>query len=158
MPRETTPWQGVGGVIRVCAMNKLFATVTAPAPRATPVLRPVPAPGPARKASPTRCFVRDLVMDALIGVYAHERSTSQRIRLNLDLEVVAPGVTGEDLAEMVKGLVGQGHVTLIETLAERIADRCLDDDRVAAVTVRVEKLDVFPDAASVGVEIERSRS
>ncbi|KAA0684337.1 dihydroneopterin aldolase [Roseomonas genomospecies 6] len=106
----------------------------------------------------TRCFVRDLVMDSLIGVYAHERVKPQRVRLNLDLEVAAPGVTGEDMAAVAKGLVSQGHVTLIETLAERIAERCLADERIAAVKVRVEKLDVFPDAASVGVEIERARA
>lgn len=129
-------------------MNKLFATITSPAT--------APAPRPAQTMS-TRCFVRDLVTDALIGVYAHERIKSQRVRLNLDLDLVAPGVTGEDMAAVVKGLVSQGHVTLIETLAERIADRCLEDDRVRTARVRVEKLDVFPDAASVGVEIERSR-
>ncbi len=126
-------------------MNKLFATVTAPLPRSTPA------------AVSTRCFVRDLVMDALVGVYAHERIKPQRIRLNLDLETIAPGITGEDMAAVVKGLVNQGHVTLIETLAERIAERCLADARIASVKVRVEKLDVFPDAASVGVEIERAR-
>ena len=126
-------------------MNKLFATVTAPVPRSAPA------------ALSTRCFVRDLVMDALIGVYAHERIKPQRIRLNLDLETIAPGITGEDMAAVVKGLVNQGHVTLIETLAERIAERCLSDARVSWVKVRVEKLDVFPDAASVGVEIERAR-
>ncbi|MBP2315946.1 dihydroneopterin aldolase [Azospirillum soli] len=127
-------------------MNKLFATVTAPLPRSTPA------------AVSTRCFVRDLVMDALVGVYAHERIKPQRIRLNLDLETIAPGITGEDMAAVVKGLVNQGHVTLIETLAERIAERCLADARIASVKVRVEKLDVFPDAASVGVEVERARS
>ena len=99
-----------------------------------------------------------VVMDALIGVYAHERIKPQRVRLNLDLEVAAPGVTGEDMAAVVKGLVSQGHVTLIETLAERIAARCLEDERISTVKVRVEKLDVFPDAASVGVEIERARA
>lgn len=126
-------------------MNKLFATVTAPVPRA------------ASAALSSRCFVRDLVMDALIGVYAHERLKPQRIRLNLDLDVIAPGVTGEDMAAAVKAVVSQGHVTLIETLAERIAERCLADARVRSARVRVEKLDVFPDAASVGVEIERAR-
>ncbi|MBP2292507.1 dihydroneopterin aldolase [Azospirillum rugosum] len=135
-------------------MNKLFATITASATASATA----PAPRPAQTTTSTRCFVRDLVMDALIGVYAHERIKSQRIRLNLELDLAAPGVTGEDMAAVVKGLVSQGHVTLIETLAERIADRCLEDDRVSAARVRVEKLDVFPDAASVGVEIERARA
>jgi dihydroneopterin aldolase len=42
-------------------------------------------------------------------------------------------------------------------MAESIAGLCLADPRVRAARVRVEKLDVFPEAASVGVEIERVR-
>ena len=48
-----------------------------------------------------------------------------------------------------------GEALAVETLAERIAEQCLADPRVQLARVRVEKLDVFPDAASVGVEIER---
>lgn len=124
-------------------MNKLFATVTAPRLATATLLN--------------RVFVRDMVMDASIGVYDHEKVAPQRIRLNLDLEVVGSGVTGEDGVAAIRAVAGQGHTTLIETLAERIAARCLEDARVRSVIVRVEKLDVFPDAASVGVEIERSR-
>lgn len=124
-------------------MNKLFAAVTAPRlVTATPL---------------NRVFVRDLVMDASIGVYDHEKTAPQRIRVNLDLDVVGSGVTGEDGVAVIRAIAGHGHTTLIETLAERIAARCLEDARVRRVVVRVEKLDVFPDAASVGVEIERAR-
>ncbi|HJO96838.1 MAG TPA: dihydroneopterin aldolase, partial [Rhodospirillales bacterium] len=52
-------------------------------------------------------------------------------------------------------IVGQGHVNLVETLAEKIAAACLKDKSIRSLRVRVEKLDVFADAASVGVEIER---
>ena len=55
----------------------------------------------------------------------------------------------------VRRVIGAGHVNLAETLAERIAEMCLEDRRVLSARVRVEKLDVFPEAASVGVEIER---
>ncbi|GLR67262.1 diguanylate cyclase [Acidocella aquatica] len=120
-------------------------------------------------------FVRDLVLDASIGVYAHEHETLQRIRINLDLSVVDDGgahrshcVAGpDDLARVVdyeaivvraREIVKSGHVQLVETLAERLARTCLDDARVLNVRVRVEKLDVFVDAASTGVEIERWNS
>lgn len=126
-------------------MNKLFATVTAP----------VPNPAPAVMF--TRSFLRDLVMDALIGVYDHERDNRQRIRLNVELEMIRPGMTSDAIADLVKEIIEAGHTTLVETLAERIAAQCLDDLRVQSARVRVEKLDVFPDAASVGVEIERHR-
>ena len=61
----------------------------------------------------------------------------------------------EHLVSAVQELVDSGHVNLVETLAERIAGLCLDDPRVRTARVRVEKLDVFANAASVGVEIER---
>ena len=119
-----------------------------------------------------RMFVRDLVLNAQIGVYAHEQGRTQRIRVNLDLAVEdqqatnmsRPAVGADDLTRVVdydtvinavRQIVATGHVQLVETLAERVAEACLQDPRVHNVRVMVEKLDVFPDAASVGVEIER---
>ncbi|HYD30750.1 MAG TPA: dihydroneopterin aldolase [Azospirillaceae bacterium] len=126
-------------------MNKLFARVTAP------VLR-----DPAPETRSTRLFVRDLVLESLIGVYEHERKAPQRIRINLDLEAVDAKPV-DAFAQLAKDIVAAGHVTLVETLAERIAERCLSTPAIRSVRVRVEKLDVFPDATSIGVEIERFR-
>jgi len=118
-------------------------------------------------------FLRDLVLPARIGVHAHEERGSQRIRINVDLGVrddgarVSRAPVGRDelsrvvdyevLANRVRAIVAAGHVRLVETLAERIAEACLEDARVDLARVRVEKLDVFADAASAGVEIERRR-
>ena len=136
-------------------MNKLFAQVVAPVPR------------PAAERPLTHVFVRDLVLDAMIGAYEHEKHKPQRVRINLDLHVeLRPGPSTDHLADVVsyenlitsvRDIVGAGHVNLCETLAERIADRCLIDRRVKVAKVRVEKLDVFPEAASIGVEIERKQ-
>jgi len=115
-------------------------------------------------AAAAHLFVRDLVLPSLIGVHRHERDVKQRVRINLDLMVAEPLASDDRLASVVnyeaivariRTAVGSGHVNLVETLAERIATLCLDDSRVRLARVRVEKLDVFPDAASVGVEIER---
>ena len=109
-------------------------------------------------------FVRDLELMAMIGVYGHEHEEKQRIRINLDLAVqefsdikdnIDNVVSYEDIVCSTRRLVDSGHVNLVETLAEKIADLCLADHRVRTARVTVEKLDVFPDAASVGVEIER---
>lgn len=113
-----------------------------------------------------RVFVTDLVVDCLIGVYRHERDGAQRVRINLDLTVfespepiddkLTNVLSYEDLIVKVRALAGAGHVNLVETLAERIADLCLAEADVSVAKVRVEKLDVFADASSVGVEISRS--
>jgi dihydroneopterin aldolase len=113
-------------------------------------------------------FVRDLVLSAHIGVHHHEQGRPQPIRINLDLSVregrapiddeLANVVSYEDLVDRARAIVAEGHVRLVETLAERIAEMCLADPRVAVARVRVEKLDILPDAESVGVEIERFNS
>jgi 7,8-dihydroneopterin aldolase/epimerase/oxygenase len=110
-------------------------------------------------------FVRDLVVPSSIGVYRHERGAAQRVRVNVNLAVLegdapvddqlANVVSYEKVVEGVRQVAQRGHINLVETLAERIAALCLSDPRVRTVRVRVEKLDVFPDAASVGIEIER---
>ncbi len=130
-------------------------------PRATDTSRPL-----------RKMFIRDLVLNASIGVHPHERAAPQRIRINLDLAIAEdgpanlsrPAVGRDDLSRVVdyeaivnrvRAIAAAGHVQLVETLAERLAEACLADARVATARVRVEKLDVFADAASAGVEIER---
>ncbi len=112
-------------------------------------------------------FIRDMVLPASIGVYPHEQSAEQRVRINIDLGIpeahdagvgrdeLSRVVSYERVAHAVRRIVASGHVMLAETLAERIAEACLTDGRVALARVRIEKLDVFADAASAGVEIER---
>jgi dihydroneopterin aldolase len=120
-------------------------------------------------------FLRDLVLQASIGIHPHERVASQRVRINIDLAVEddpADGLsraaaTRENLSQVVdyevvatriRSIVTAGHILLVETLAERIAESCLQDVRVEIARVRVEKLDVFIDTLSAGVEIERRQS
>jgi len=128
----------------------------------------VPLPFLASAAEGTRhVFVRDLVLPGRIGVHRHEERDAQRVRINVDLAVddevgavadrLEDVVCYESVAEAVRRIVGEGHVKLVETLAERIAAFCLADRRVATARVRVEKLDVFADASGAGVEIERRR-
>ena len=112
-------------------------------------------------------FVRDLVIPALIGIHKHERDGQQNIRVNLDMEVpeakspiqdrLSDVVCYEEIVDSIRGIVVSGHINLVETLAEKIAARILTDQRIKCVRVRIEKLDIFPDASSVGIEIERSR-
>jgi dihydroneopterin aldolase len=115
-----------------------------------------------------RILLRDLVVRASIGVHDHEHRRPQQVCINVELTVRHPGpgfrdeiaavLSYEGLVEGIRRVAQAGHIKLIETLAERIADLCLADDRVHGAEVRVEKLEVFPDAASVGVAISRWRA
>ena len=91
------------------------------------------------------------------GVYAEEREKGQPFVIDVVLEVdTGPAAASDEvtdtvhygeLAARVVAVVEGEPVNLIETLAQRIADVCLDDDRVAAVEVTVHKPE-----APVGVE------
>ena len=112
-------------------------------------------------------FVRDLSLLALIGIHDAEKIKPQRIVVNIDLSVqetetpmpddISHVVSYEIIVKKCEGIVAEGHVNLVETLAEKFADACLKDRRVVAARVRIEKPDIIPNARSVGVEIERMR-
>lgn len=113
-----------------------------------------------------RMFIRNLVLTASVGVYAYERTVPRRIRVNLDCFIWENSIPligdhldhvicYQTLLETVRTVIADRHVNLIETLAERVATACLQDMRVRSVKVRIEKLDLFTDVDSVGIEIER---
>lgn len=128
-------------------------------------ITPLPRP---KRAPIRRVFVRELLLMASIGAYAHEREAEQPIRMELDLDVTEPADPASDQLETVvcydrmvqgvKAILAEGHIQLIETLAERVAAMALAHPMVLAARVRVEKPNAIEEAAAVGVEIERRKA
>lgn len=115
-----------------------------------------------------RIFVRDLVVPWNIGIYDHEHDGPQRVRFNVDLLVREAKEFDADkyrqvvcyagVVDRIRQLANDGHVNLVETLASRVADLCLADERVVEATVRAEKLDAIEGVSSVGIEITRRQA
>jgi dihydroneopterin aldolase len=82
-------------------------------------------------------------------VYDAERSTGQPFVVDVELVLdLRPAAASDDvtdtvhygeLAERVLAVVQGEPVALVETLAQRVADVCLADPRVAETTVTVHK-------------------
>jgi dihydroneopterin aldolase len=118
-------------------------------------------------ARPRKVFVRELELMAHVGVFEVEHRYEQRLVVSVELDIVDTyDGTSDRLAEVldygavvssIQRIVEAEHVNLLETLAERIATTWLDDSRVKAVRVRLEKPDILPGCRSVGIEIERMR-
>lgn len=125
----------------------------------------VTSSGSATDAAFDRVFVHDLVLDAEIGVYTHEKGVTQRARFSVDIEVTPSDQSIDDeigrvldydmIIATIKDILAVGHINLVETLADAIATSCLEHPRAASVKVKIEKLDKEPGA--VGVEIVRRR-
>lgn len=110
-------------------------------------------------------FVRALETFATVGVHEHEKKAPQRLIISVDLNVVedAEGhkdqlnnvVCYEHVVRNIQAICASRHVNLLETLAEKIAENCLQDKRVLAVRICIEKPDILDECSSVGIEIER---
>jgi 7,8-dihydroneopterin aldolase/epimerase/oxygenase len=104
------------------------------------------------------------------GWFDWEREQGQEFVVDVELSVdVAPAARSDDLADTVDygglatdvvALVEGEPVRLVETLAERIAVRCLQDERVSSVTVTVHKpqAPVQVQLTDVAVTVTRTRS
>jgi dihydroneopterin aldolase len=114
----------------------------------------------------TTIFIRNLEVAVNIGVHKHEFGMAQPVRINVELTTdtnnagdrLESVVDYEAVANSIRAIVAEGHISLAETLAERIATHCLKDKRVAQARVRVEKLRALAGAEAAGVEIVRNRA
>jgi 7,8-dihydroneopterin aldolase/epimerase/oxygenase len=103
------------------------------------------------------------------GVFDFERRDGQDFVVDVQLEVdLAPAAAGDDvtdtihygeLAGALAEVIAGEPVNLIETLADRLAQVCLTDPRVAAATVTVHKpgAPIPREFADVAVTLRRSR-
>ncbi|MBN9290675.1 MAG: dihydroneopterin aldolase [Hyphomicrobium denitrificans] len=107
-------------------------------------------------------FVRDFIVDCNVGVYAEEQGVTQRVRFTVDARLARDVFTVDDnmadvpsyadIIDFIVALARAGHINLVETFAERIAEHVLSDKRIVAVRVMLEKLERGP---LRGVEIIR---
>jgi len=103
------------------------------------------------------------------GCLPEERERPQPFELDLDVEIdLAPAARSDDvtatvdygvMAEAAARVVAMQSFSLLETLAERVAEVILTDERVVSTTVAVRKLrpPVPVELATAGVRITRVR-
>ncbi|NYZ14492.1 dihydroneopterin aldolase [Azospirillum sp. RWY-5-1] len=111
--------------------------------------------------------LRDYVDHFRIGVWGSEKGRRQPVRINLCVTVPWPDPPATDelddvlsydyLIDGIRRLRDGEHVQLVETLARRILTLCFSDPRVTRARVQVEKLEVVPESAGMGVVVEWSR-
>ena len=113
-----------------------------------------------------RISLRNHVVDVDIGAFQQERGHRQRVQFNVVVEVRPnPAPLDDDvdrilsydrITEAIATELAADRLNLLETLAERVAERILAEPQAMRAFVRIEKLDIGPYA--LGVEIVRSRA
>jgi 7,8-dihydroneopterin aldolase/epimerase/oxygenase len=114
--------------------------------------------------------VKDLSVATVIGVHDWEREVEQTLRFSVDMAVdVRPAAASDDLADAldysavadtIAAVVREGRFRLIETAAERVAERLLADFPVTWLRLEVRKPITAASASAAYVAviiIERTR-
>ena len=114
-----------------------------------------------------KILIKDLRLRCIIGVNEFERREKQDVTINVVIwsnltEAAKTDDIGKtvDYKEITKGiikLVEGSEFCLVETLAEKIAESCLEHERIKKVRVTVEKPGALRFARSVGVRIVRRK-
>ena len=115
-----------------------------------------------------KIYVRDLQLRCIIGIYPEERKNKQDVVVNMTLEGAFSDAADTDnientanyktITKKTIALVEESEFFLIETLAEKICEICLEDPRVQRTTVTLDKPGALRFARSVAVEITRSKA
>jgi FolB domain-containing protein len=114
-----------------------------------------------------KLFLHNIHAQAIIGIYDWERASPRELlislEISLDLSQVSTrdnlddGVDYQKLADQIVNFVEGSNRYTLETLANDIAQLCLEYQGAVEVLVRIEKPGVLANVEAVGVELRRSR-
>lgn len=111
--------------------------------------------------------ITDLLIRCIIGINDDERSKKQDVLINIVLsgdfkdcaisDSIDDALNYKTITKNVIAYAESSSFNLVETLAEKIADLCLEESRCKAVKVRIEKPGALRFAKNVGISIDRER-
>jgi dihydroneopterin aldolase len=112
-------------------------------------------------------FLREVRLDARIGIYKREKTITQTVELDLDIALpsdrvfesgkVADTIDYAVVIERIRSVLVEQHYGLVENLAEHVAQILLGEFHSPWVRVSIAKVGAQRSARRVGVVIERGR-
>ena len=113
-----------------------------------------------------RIFLRDLKVEAVIGIWEWEQRIRQTVSIDLEMATDARAAAASDsvestlnyrdVAKRVRDFVADSRFKLVESLAESLARLIVEEFSVAWVRVSVAKPGAIRGARDVGIVIERN--
>ena len=112
-------------------------------------------------------FIKDFIIEEIIGVHEHEKIKKQKIKFNIVLDVNQSSIPNEkDIKSIVdyekitnklENLTKSKKYNFLESLAEDSFKEIFKDKRINSVTVKIEKPEAIKNAKSVGIEVFKTR-
>jgi len=112
-------------------------------------------------------FIKDFIIEEIIGFYKHEKAKKQKIKFNIILEIgqnyfpdekdIKSIVDYEKITNKLENLTKSKKYNFLESLAEDSFKEIFADKRINSVTIKIEKPEAIKNAKSVGVEVFKTR-
>jgi dihydroneopterin aldolase len=112
-------------------------------------------------------FIRELRLEAGVGIYRRERGTRQTVQFDIDIglpdtkaahsDKVADTIDYAVVIERIGAELAAKHFGLVEALADHLANMILNEFGAAWVKLSVAKLGALRNAKLVGVTVERKK-
>jgi len=112
-------------------------------------------------------FIKNFIIEEIIGFYEHEKIKKQKIIFNIVLDINQSSVPDEkDIKSIVdyekitnklKNLTKSKKYNFLESLAENSFKEIFEDERIISVTIKIEKPEAIKNAESVGIEVFKTR-
>ena len=113
-------------------------------------------------------FIKDFIIQEIIGIHEHEKTKKQKIKFNIVVNVnqntvpdekdIKSIVDYEKITNKLKNLVKNKKYNFLESLAEDSFKEIFEDKRINSVKIKIEKPDAIKNTDSVGVEVFKNRS
>ena len=114
-----------------------------------------------------KIFVKDLEIEAIIGIFDWEREVKQLIKISYEVEVdikkafksdnIKDTFDYKNTSKKIIKFVEKSSFQLIEALAEKISKIIMQDERVLNLSLSVSKPGALRGSKEVGLTIFRSR-
>ena len=112
-------------------------------------------------------FIKDFIIQEIIGIHDHEKTKKQKIKFNIVLDVdqnttpnekdIKSIVDYEKITNKLENLAKDKKYNFLESLAEDSFKEIFEDKRISSVKIKIEKPDAIKNAGSVGVEVFKTR-
>ena len=112
-------------------------------------------------------FIKDFIIEDIIGIHKHEKIEKQKIKFNIILDVDQNSVPNEKniksivdyekITNKLENLTKSKKYNFLESLVEDSFKEIFEDERINSVTIKIEKPEAIKNAKSVGVEVFKTR-
>jgi len=112
-------------------------------------------------------FIKDFIIEEIIGIHKHEKIKKQKIKFNIVLDVnqsfvpdekdINSIVDYEKITNKLENLTKNKKYNFLESLVEDSFKEIFEDKRIDSAKIKIEKPEAIKNAKSVGVEVFKTR-